>query len=80
MEQYTEVIISALVALIVAGISYLKSYLDNKRLKERLDNIVDVLHNDEHNYFIKCPKCGSKILLAEVTIYSEKEGGASEKN
>ena len=73
MEQYADIIVSAAVALVVALITYLKSYLDNKRLKERLDNIVDVLHNEESKYFVQCPKCGEKILLAEVTIYTEKK-------
>lgn len=73
MEQYLTQIISALVPVIIAVLAYVKSYIDNRKLKERLDNIVDVLHSEENQYFVKCPNCGEKILLAEVTIYSDKK-------
>ena len=73
MEQYLDVIVSALVALAIAAIGYAKTYIDNKRLKERMDNIVDVLNNEEYRYFIKCPSCDRKIVLADVEIKTEKK-------
>ncbi len=73
MEQYLDIIVSAVVAVIIAGLGYLKSYIDNKRLKSRLDNIVDVLHSEDNQYFVRCPNCDEKILLAEVVIYSDKK-------
>lgn len=78
MEQYLDTIIGALVPVIIAVFTYVKAHIDNKRLKERLDNIVDVLHSEENQYFVKCPNCGEKILLAEVTIYSDKRSKNNE--
>lgn len=75
MEQYLDVIVSALVALAIAAIGYAKTYIDNKRLRERMDSIVDVLHNEESRYYVNCPTCDRKILLAEVEIKSDKKEG-----
>lgn len=73
MEQYLDIIVSGVVAVVIALLGYIKSYIDNRRLKERLDNIVDVLHSEDNKYFVNCPKCDHKILLADVTIYSDKK-------
>lgn len=73
MEEFIPVLLSAVVSLIITAIGFAKSWIENKRMKERLDNIVDVLHNEEERYYVKCPTCDRKILLAEVQIYAEKK-------
>lgn len=73
MEYYIELLVMALLSAGISILGYLKSYIDNKKLKAKLDNIVDVLHDEEGQYYIQCPKCNEKILLAKVTIYSDKE-------
>lgn len=73
MQPWMSELAAVLVACLIAGLTYLKTYIDNKRLKERMDSIVDVLHSEDSQYYVKCPKCDNKILLAEVTIYTDKK-------
>lgn len=75
MEQYLAVIAPGAVALILSILAYLKSRIDNKRLKERLDNIVDVLHDEEEQFYVKCLTCNNKIMLKDAKIYVEKKKG-----
>lgn len=76
MEEVLNLIIPSAVALVITIIGYLKSRVENKRISERLDSIVDVLHNPDNNYYVLCPTCGRKILLAKVEIKADSvEGG-----
>lgn len=73
MEQYLAVIAPSAVALIVAILAYLKAKIENKRMTERLDSIVDVLHDEEEHYYVKCLTCNNKIMLKDAKIYVEKK-------
>ena len=69
MEQLYPV----LVALAVAVVSYLVSYLNNKKLKEKITTIEEALQSDDAEYYVICPNCKSKIILSKVKILVDKQ-------
>ena len=70
MEEFYNYIIPILISVAVAVLGYIKSFYENKRIRERMDPIENVLQS-ENKYFINCPSCGTKIMLAEVVIKQE---------
>ena len=69
MEQLYPV----LAALAVAVVSYLVSYLNNKKLKEKITTIEQALQSDEATYYIYCPECKARIELNKVKILVDKQ-------
>ena len=77
MEQLYPV----LAALAVAVVSYLVSYLNNKKLKDKVNTIEQALQSDEATYYIYCPECKARIELNKVKILVDKQqNDASESN
>ena len=62
-----------LVALAIAVASYLISYINNKKLKDKITTIEEALQSDEATYYIYCPECKAKIELNKVKILVEKQ-------
>ena len=62
-----------LVALAIAVVSYLISYLNNKKLKDKITTIEEALQSDEATYYIYCPECKARIELNKVKILVEKQ-------
>ena len=62
-----------LVALAIAVASYLISYLNNKKLKDKITTIEEALQSDEATYYIYCPECKARIELNKVKILVEKQ-------
>ena len=62
-----------LVALAVAVASYLISYVNNKKLKEKITTIEEALQSDEATYYIYCPECKARIELNKVKILVDKQ-------
>ena len=58
---------------VVAALMYVKFWLDNKRLKEQLGSIEDQLQHSDNEYYVICPTCGSKLMLAKLKIYIEQK-------
>ena len=69
MEQLYPV----LIALAVAVVSYLVSYLNNKKLKDKVNTIEQALQSDEATYYIYCPTCKARIELNKVKILVDKQ-------
>ena len=69
MEQLYPV----LAALVVAVASYLVSYLNNKKLKDKITTIEQALQSDEATYYIYCPECKARIELNKVKILVDKQ-------
>ena len=69
MEQLYPV----LAALAVAVVSYLVSYLNNKKLKDKVNTIEQALQSDESTYYIYCPECKARIELNKVKILVDKQ-------
>ena len=62
-----------LVALAIAVASYLISYINNKKLKEKITTIEQALQSDEATYYIYCPECKARIELNKVKILVDKQ-------
>ena len=69
MEQLYPV----LAALAVAVASYLISYFNNRKLKEKITTIEEALQSDDAEYYVICPNCKSKIILSKVKILVDKQ-------
>ena len=69
MEQLYPV----LVALAIAVASYLISYFNNRKLKEKITTIEEALQSDEATYYIYCPECKARIELNKVKILVDKQ-------
>ena len=62
-----------LAALAVAVASYLISYFNNKKLKDKITTIEEALQSDEAEYYVICPECKAKIVLSKVKILVDKQ-------
>ena len=62
-----------LAALLISVASYLISYINNKKLKEKVTTIEEALQSDEAEYYIICPECKAKIVLSKVKILVDKQ-------
>ena len=62
-----------LAALAVAVASYLVSYINNKKLKDKITTIEEALQSDDAEYYVICPNCKSKIILSKVKILVDKQ-------
>ena len=62
-----------LAALAIAVASYLISYINNKKLKDKITTIEEALQSDEATYYIYCPECKARIELNKVKILVEKQ-------
>ena len=67
-ELYT-----ALIAVAIAALGYLFTYLNNKKLKDRVITLEEFIASDDTEYYIECPNCKSKIILNKVKILVNKE-------
>ena len=62
-----------LIALAIAVASYLISYINNKKLKDKITTIEEALQSDEATYYIYCPECKARIELNKVKILVDKQ-------
>ena len=68
MEQLYAALIASAISLIGALVAYLVSYLNNKKVKEKLQTLEEFVNSDDTEYYIECPNCKSKIVLNKVKI------------
>lgn len=80
MEQFIkyampviEKLMPYVVSTVIAALMYVKFWLDNKRLKEQLGSIEDQLQHSGNDYYVICPTCGNKLMLAKLKIYIEQK-------
>ena len=73
MEQLYAALIASAISLIGALVTYLVSYLNNKKVKEKLQTLEDFINSDDTEYYIECPNCKSKIILNKVKILINKQ-------
>lgn len=64
---------AALIALGVAVVGYLISYLSNRKLKDKVETLEQFINSDDTEYYIECPNCKSKIILNKVKILINKQ-------
>ena len=73
MEQLYAALIASAISLIGALVAYLVSYLNNKKVKEKLQTLEEFINSDDTEYYIQCPNCGNKIILNKVKILINKQ-------
>ena len=73
MEQLYAALIASAISLIGALVAYLVSYLNNKKIKEKLQTLEEFISSDDTEYYIECPNCKSKIILSKVKILINKQ-------
>ena len=64
---------ASLIALAVASIGYLISYLTTRKLKNKLSTLEEFINSDDTEYYIECPNCKSKIVLNRVKILINRQ-------
>ena len=64
---------AALIAVVIAALGYLFTYLNNKKLKDRVITLEEFIASDDTEYYIECPNCKSKIVLNKVKILVNKD-------
>ena len=69
MEQVLNQIMPYLVSLLVGGLSYLISYIQTRKLKNKVISIEEAINNSEDDYYIFCPHCNAKVDLKSTKIY-----------
>lgn len=69
MEQVLNQIMPYLVSLLVGGLSYLISYIQTKKLKNKVISIEEAINNSEDDYYIICPHCNAKVDLKSTKIF-----------
>ena len=69
MEQVLNQIMPYLVSLLVGGLSYLISYIQTKKLKNKVISIEEAINNSEDDYYIFCPHCNTKVDLKSTKIF-----------
>lgn len=73
MEQLYAALIASAISLIGALVAYLVSYLNNKKVKEKLETLEEFINSDDTEYYIECPNCKSRIVLNKVKILVSKQ-------
>ena len=58
-----------LVSLLVGGLSYLISYIQTRKLKNKVISIEEAINNSEDEYYIFCPHCNAKVDLKSTKIF-----------
>lgn len=69
MEQVLNQIMPYLVSLLVGSLSYLISYIQTRKLKNKVISIEEAINNSEDDYYIFCPHCNAKVDLKSTKIF-----------
>ena len=69
MEQVLQQIMPYLVSLLVGCLSYLISYIQTRKLKNKVISIEEAINNSEDDYYIFCPHCNTKVDLKSTKIF-----------
>lgn len=73
MEQLYAALIASAISVVGALVAYFVSYLNNKKVKEKLQTLEEFINSDDTEYYIECPNCKSKIILNKVKILINKQ-------
>ena len=69
MEQVLNQVMPYLASLLVGVLSYLISYIQTKKLKNKVISIEEAINNSEDDYYIFCPHCNAKVDLKSTKIF-----------
>lgn len=80
MEQVLNQIMPYLVSLLVGGLSYLISYIQTRKLKNKVISIEEAINNSEDDYYIICPHCNAKVDLKATKIFVMAKKNTNEES
>lgn len=69
MEQVLNQVMPYLVSLLVGCLSYLISYIQTRKLKNKVISIEEAINNSDDDYYIFCPHCNAKVDLKSTKIF-----------
>ena len=69
MEQVLNQVMPYLASLLIGCLSYLISYIQTKKLKNKVISIEEAINNSEDDYYIFCPHCNAKVDLKSTKIF-----------
>ena len=69
MEQILNQVMPYVITVIVAGLTYLASYIQTRRLRNKVISIEEAINNSEDDYYIFCPHCNAKVDLKSTKIF-----------
>ena len=69
MEQVLQQIMPYLASLLIGCLSYLISYIQTRKLKNKVISIEEAINNSEDDYYIFCPHCNAKVDLKSTKIF-----------
>ncbi len=70
MEEIYTALIAGAVALISAGVSFIVSYINNKKTQTELAELKSIVTNND-SYYVVCDSCGNHIKLTSTNIQTE---------
>lgn len=73
MSDFLQQIAPYITGVIIAGLVYLKSFLELKKLRNEVTSITEQLQKSDADYYVICPSCGERIELGKVNIYCQKK-------
>lgn len=84
MNEYLDTIIKEVMPYVVsaaiAALVYAKFWLDNRRVKQKMESIEEQIKNAEDEYYVICPTCGNKLDLAKLKFYIKRKAAEDEGN
>ena len=84
MDEYWITIIKEVMPYVVsaaiAALIYAKFWLDNHRVKQKVESIEDQIKNSDEEYYVICPTCGNKLELAKLKFYIKRKAAEGEAN
>lgn len=73
MEQFLTQVMPYLITVIGAVASYLCAYWKTKQTRSEIEELNAKIKSG--NYYVICPKCGTRIFLAEIEMHEVKPDG-----
>ena len=84
MDEYWNTIIKEVMPYVVsaaiAALIYAKFWLDNHRVKQKVESIEEQIKNADEEYYVICPTCGNKLDLEKLKFNNKKKVAEDESN
>ena len=74
MDLLVTALVSSAVAIIGAASGLVVSWLNGKKTRQEFDDLKKEL-DEAGVYYVRCPKCGTKIVLTGSNIKREEGAG-----
>lgn len=68
--EFLEQVMPYIISIIGAVSAYIVAYYKTRKTKEEIDELNSKIKSG--NYYVICPKCGTRIYLAETEMHEAK--------